>query len=391
MLCKWRPPSLRKFRRRAIPLLVLSLLLGCDDAEFGTKAREFVETKVHGISERLVPADLSLRWLHAFDIGTLDLHTRLLAAQNGLDAIEGLIAVDAGVPTVAMDDSAKLDNAVIALNDIQIELEGAQTVATTLNGVCQSRDVFDRLGLNSLGVIAPLASLPHMDPQLTVMVPLTTDPKSWLPAIGSLFSYLYQRGKYQEQNFQVDKAIQRYPSHVLQPDEVFAVSSSTCVNQRKYFSAALAEESSFLNALRHRHTDLIIAILARKRVIDINRLHATVLATSASEGLSRAIESIDDEAASVRVIRDVELVRNQLYRDEQAAMAACGGSSNAVALVEAFDDDLSEVGIQVALFQRSATLNKEASSAVDSLSVQVRQTRPKVAAYYKRASVAVCP
>jgi hypothetical protein len=214
-------------------ILALSILVAaCDEPDFGDKWLNFVNNELPSLSREFARADLAVRWPSTFQILLLDVKTRI-------DNIRAVLQVertqaDRGEGSTHIDKVRRAK----ALEDVAIkalaEFERAASILETSRTICESRETFDKLGLNFLGMISALQSIQQVTPDISVEFTVGdgAGDKNKADFFTSLVK-LFQASKVEEQNRKLQDAVRLAPEKVIKGDELFALSVAACTSARK--------------------------------------------------------------------------------------------------------------------------------------------------------------
>ena len=338
--------SLREVKKSTAAILLLLACLSCDEPDYGNKAQWFVNREAHTLSVVLAKADLKNRWLNAFDVSVLDSLARVDLLRTLLVGMN-----DDPIATISPDELVKQLTAVqqnlTALTQIKLQIEMLSKIQHNLSTVCESRDYFIRSGLNRLGFVGNLGSIPNVKTDDTIMVyygdgASGSNSEQLFDKIGDLF--VQSENEEQEDKFKA--AVAQYPSVVVQGDELFSLSETACAVERTRYLGVFQQIESAVNALNRlwdeKHSDLVFY----DRELEVLVLPAQIAQSQTGIGLLQAARQSNRVITEGRIRIDLELERNELAQLEQNTRESCSEVSRAQAL-DIFRDALTEAKAQL--------------------------------------------
>lgn len=217
--------------------LGLLLLSACPKPDYGDQMLAYVHTYAYTDSKKIVDADLHVRWPKALS--------------DGLNAISGDLNTQAETLNSLTQNAIKrplAGNTETLLNSL-FEANNDRSVAEKLkyqimriikdvewlDGLCDSKSVFEAMKLDELGRSSPFKSITPQDGQVAVVV----SNNMW-ESIGNFFAQtlpdLLGLSDYEEQNDKLAQAMEEYDKSVIQGDELFEFSQGICKENKEKMS-----------------------------------------------------------------------------------------------------------------------------------------------------------
>lgn len=200
------------------------MLTGCEDPKFGEDIKDFVDKQAYGVSVAATTGQLKSGWNTTMQQGF----------QTAIARNEYLIAEAAKISLPKVSADMSLDAAIAALEQadqgvvasINMEKDATETIRRldALNKSCESREVFDNLGLGSIAerLIGGLARPKRNDD------PSANFDLNPFAMLGQAGGDLISRSRYNTQAGLANDAIDSIPVKVMQADAAFEISKKEC-------------------------------------------------------------------------------------------------------------------------------------------------------------------
>ena len=264
-----------------IPLLLIYGLTisGCEE-HWGDELAGFVDQKAHTLSVEHATADLHDRWLSAHQAQSVGVLTKLQSINQRLKAVTFPETTEQSKRVDFAKALSVIQSGLAIVLSLQAELEHMETAQAQWQGVCDSRRVFEDIGMNQIALPTPqIGTLPV--PNYSAEISLPFDFALFLKSIGQGIQNTFAHTA-DNQNQQARDALGRFGNVVIHGDELFNMSKVQC-----HKTEQVVKEVQAASALIQTRLDQVIPTM-RQALQGTQRINETRLAPMALEDMMRA-------------------------------------------------------------------------------------------------------
>jgi len=400
----------RTLYRLAI-LALLAALAGCDEANWGDLASNFVDSEVPSLSRNYASAHLTEVWNQSLveaDANAVVASKELAdqieePADVRVDDLNGLSAA------VLLDRFNQADALVGHMITTGIQVQELEAQSRSPESICGDRALFFSRGLGAVGVIGPFSAIaPSLGGQRgawTIGVSFTIDTddgsgnngqggtsgneilQSFVQAaqvVGDLFS----KSQTEQQNETLDDAIARLPQRALQPDYAFALSQQVCSDAATSEADLHNEATAAVGTLSPLLTSRLHNAVLRRNLIASYLRPLELQQFLMSTGVAAELTTMQQEVIDGEVSTQVEVLLKSVQRSAEifVAQTQCMPKLQAS---EDLEDAAAEARAQLTVF-KGAVSAKDDVDRIQSAIVTMTKIKNEMPGLRKSASESLC-